>query len=340
MTTSYPIVLYPHALTVAWSQRPPIPGFHGLEPSPPAHPRDVNWKIVLAEMAITSLAAIIFGPLGFGLFLVVTITHLLIQQDAYRRRRRRFQVQVERYEKELKIYLTKEANHRIYCEATQDPQSIAQYQYQLVLAALKTTEGYDIEIGYDIQDSGVRREGAEEFLEPYLNKYFAGRILTKAALSHSGCQDLYVPKFAYVDPLSGLHINIEIDEPYSFQTQQPVHYLGDAKDGDRNDFFLEKGWLVIRFTEEQVIRYPQSCCKAIGREIHKITAQTGLMERFGRVADLEATPQWTWAEAEDIARKNYRFTYLNNTIDETEEDEFDSRELLKQASQALLELGQ
>ncbi|NJM57483.1 MAG: hypothetical protein HC857_08655 [Synechococcales cyanobacterium RU_4_20] len=343
-TVLYPIILYPHALTIAWSQKPATPTFHGLEPCPPPRPQGINWKLILVEMALTSLAAVFFGLLGFCLGLVVTITQVLLEQDAYRRRRRRFYLQVDRYEKELKIYLDKEANHRIYCEASQGPQSIAAYQYQLVLAALKTTQGYDVEIGYDIKKSVARREAAEEFLEPYLNKYFPGKILTKAALSYSGFQDVYAPKFAYVDIETGLHINLEIDQPYILKpgskTGQPIHYLGDQKDGDRNDFFLEKNWLVIRFTEEQVMRRPQSCCKVIAREIFKITAQSGLMERFERVADLPEQPQWTWAEAEAMAQQQYRLSYLSLDVEpEGADAASDSRELLKQASLALLELG-
>ena len=44
-----------------------------------------------------------------------------------------------------------------------------------------------------------------------------------------------------------------------------------GKDNQRNQFFLEKNWVVIRFSELQVVKYPDSCCKAIARIISQIT---------------------------------------------------------------------
>ncbi len=336
--STYPIIFYPPALTLAWNQRPPIPPFQGLEPTPPTKPRAIYGWIVLLELGLSGLALGFLGYVGLAGGAIALIHSLLLRQQ-HLKRRRRFRQQMDRYYQELDNYRLKQAAHLRYCESLLDPDSIAEYQQLLALAALQTAVGYDLEIGCDLSSRGQRREAAEAFFQLYLDKYFPGKIVTKAALSHSGCQDIYVPEFAYIDRVTHLHINLEIDEPYISTTRRPIHCLGDQSDGDRNDFFLEKGWIVIRFSEAQVMTQPEACCKVIAREVFKLTAQSGLMNQFQGIGELLADPHWTWFEAQNMALRDYRLTYLRDVHvlgDEDEDEEFDSRELLRQASEVLL----
>ena len=53
-----------------------------------------------------------------------------------------------------------------------------------------------------------------------------------------------------------LYIDIEIDEPYDGYYRYPTHFINPEdeikQDNIRDLFFIESGWIVIRFTEKQV----------------------------------------------------------------------------------------
>ncbi|MCY7283686.1 MAG: endonuclease domain-containing protein, partial [Cyanobacteria bacterium CAN_BIN43] len=107
-----------------------------------------------------------------------------------------------------------------------------------------------------------------------------------------------------------LYIDIEIDEPYAYNTKEPTHFLGAWKDDNRNNFFLSKGWLVIRFSEEQVVRHPQSCCKTIAQAIAEVLGDNSVLNQFATMPNLQTMQQWTQSEAEDMAANDYRDRYL------------------------------
>lgn len=119
----------------------------------------------------------------------------------------------------------------------------------------------------------------------------------------------YSPDFAYIDQSTNLYIDIEIDEPYAYQSNKLTHFIG--KDDRRNKIFIDKGWLVIRFCEEQVVHYPHSCCKAIAQLISDVLGNSLEINQFIDVPDLNPVKQWTESEAANMADKNYRQTYLD-----------------------------
>ena len=53
-------------------------------------------------------------------------------------------------------------------------------------------------------------------------------------------------------------IDIEIDEPYDLSSRVPTHCLG--RDNKRDDFFSRRGWVVVRFTEYQIVTQINECC--------------------------------------------------------------------------------
>ncbi|MEH2003508.1 MAG: hypothetical protein V7L00_33210 [Nostoc sp.] len=119
----------------------------------------------------------------------------------------------------------------------------------------------------------------------------------------------YTPDFAYINKELNLYIDIEIDEPYVYPTGAPTHFVGAWKDSKRNRFFLAKQWIVIRFSEEQVICYPQSCCKTIAQAIAQVTENNWILNQFASFTDLQLMKQWTEAEAIDMAARGVRNNY-------------------------------
>lgn len=150
----------------------------------------------------------------------------------------------------------------------------------------------------------------EESFEWEVWRYFSNKIHTGLLVSRPGYLNPYIPDLAYIDPELNLHIDIEVDEPYVQATHQPLHYLGCPKDRERNRFFREHGWVVIRFSELQVAQSATGCCKTIAGVVAKLTGDNSIMQPFRHVPTLKPMPRWTVAQAQQMAEANLRETYL------------------------------
>ena len=109
---------------------------------------------------------------------------------------------------------------------------------------------------------------------------------------------------------TGVSLDIEVDEPYIGNSKQPHHAIDRHKDTRRNNFFLAHNWIVIRFAEEQVVRYPLRCCKTIAQVLSRVCNDASFSDKLSSVPNLTPYPLWTAKQARQMARKNYRQTYL------------------------------
>jgi very-short-patch-repair endonuclease len=157
------------------------------------------------------------------------------------------------------------------------------------------------------------RGHSESQFEYDLWRYFPGKIHTGLLMPRPDQASPYTPDFTYIDPCSNLHIDIEVDEPYTYDTRQPLHYLNCPKDQQRNRRFLEWGWVVIRFSEVQVVKHPASCCKTIASVVGQITGDNSLMVSFRQVPTLKPEPCWTHQDAKHMAEAHYRESYLTQS---------------------------
>ncbi|MBD2092924.1 hypothetical protein H6F67_24040 [Microcoleus sp. FACHB-1515] len=158
-------------------------------------------------------------------------------------------------------------------------------------------------IGVHVQP---RRGRSEAAFEQELCRYFPGKIHAGLMVPNPERPQPYVPDFAYIDPATNLHIDIEIDEPYTHDTRLPLHYRDCPKDELRNQWFLANGWIVIRLSEAQVIKSPASCCKVIASTIATLTQDSTIMTAFRQVPTLKPQPRWTFDQAQQMAARGDR----------------------------------
>ncbi|PKQ70370.1 PDDEXK family nuclease [Raineya orbicola] len=148
---------------------------------------------------------------------------------------------------------------------------------------------------------------SEAYFQKYLQKYFPKQIYTDVALRIG--ENFYFPDFALINRKHNLFVDIEIDEPYGFRGKS-IHTIGS--DEPRNAFFVEKGWIVIRFAEEQVIREPLQCCGFIAQTLAKLVKDENLNEIAKNLPHLTLFPKmWNSREAQKMFENRYRDTYLN-----------------------------
>ncbi|MBU3658338.1 MAG: WYL domain-containing protein [Flavobacteriales bacterium] len=123
-------------------------------------------------------------------------------------------------------------------------------------------------------------------------------------------QNPFEPDFTLIDETNdiNLFIDIEIDEPYDGISRQPIHFMGFDK--QRNSFFKNRGWIVIRFAEYQVFKETMSCCKFIAEVINSVNPNFTISEKLSKIKDIGTIKQWTKGQSIKWAIEKYREKYL------------------------------
>jgi len=148
--------------------------------------------------------------------------------------------------------------------------------------------------------TGVSEEKFHEFLKGESNNFSKGQ----AIIWKDNIERYYMPDIIFSMKNTGLFIDIEIDEPYLGSDGTPIHFIG--ADNIRNKFFLDMRWIVIRFAEEQVVKYPEKCLLFIGGVINSLK-KLSLDIPYDILPSIS---QWTKEDAYKMAFKRSRNTYL------------------------------
>lgn len=154
---------------------------------------------------------------------------------------------------------------------------------------------------------------SELLFEDTLKKHFA--VKAGVPFNIPGSDKQYVADFIVVDTTTGISIDVEIDEPYIAAKErygQPHHCIDSTLDDRRDQFFLNGNYIVIRFAEEQVIKYPLACCKIIAETLANITGNNAIATPFSDLNYPIPVRRWTTKESQIMAQKNYRQRYLSS----------------------------
>jgi hypothetical protein len=143
----------------------------------------------------------------------------------------------------------------------------------------------------------------------YLQKYFGTILKPSYTFSIPKSEKVYSADFCLVLP-SGLSFCLEIDEPYEWKTGKPHHCIDQGKDEQRDKFFLEGNWMVVRFSEKQIVTQPESCCLLIAKTVDRLTGNSQFANQFDAETKIpQLDPKWTISEAKAMANTKYRSSY-------------------------------
>jgi hypothetical protein len=177
---------------------------------------------------------------------------------------------------------------------------------------------------------GFKEESFQKSIELHFSKDFM--VLGDVRLNTGKETRPFEPDIAIIDKSnSNLRIDIEIDEPYAGLTRQPTHCKGE--DVNRDIYFIDRGWIVIRFSEYQVHLQEKECLRFIAEIIKSAIPKYEIPSQLANQPSLLTETLWDIVQAQKWEKANYREQYLNHIFQyieeqtETIERDFDEQEL-------------
>lgn len=256
-------------------------------------------------LGLTGAIVLIFAKqINLSILTVIAIASLIHQgKKSFPVRLKQYECDLAKYQKEQTAYEQAKQEWEQEQALINAPDGITKFRQMRLKKALSK-----------VKDDGTAPNpnigATEDYFLTILNQYFPDKIYLDRKIAIPDTDQHYSPDFAYIDTEYNLHIDIEIDEPYSHKNQEPVHYIG--KDQTRNQNIAERNWIIIRFAEEQVVRQPHACAKAIAQLCASITQTQTIPAELETAPDLPPYPMWTLPQAREMALKQYRDTYLKD----------------------------
>lgn len=118
----------------------------------------------------------------------------------------------------------------------------------------------------------------------------------------------FTPDLAYINVAKGIFIDIEVDEPYAGYEKIPTHYkVGNGTvDDRRNVSFTERGWIVLRFSEKQIVEQCDSCLKYVYEVIRRMDTSVVVPDVLAKAPALKGMEMWTLEDAKEYIGDHYR----------------------------------
>lgn len=145
-----------------------------------------------------------------------------------------------------------------------------------------------------LEDEEIKKGVTEDFYYKFLVAYSHYKVYKSIKFS------FYYPDLILLK--NNLVIAIEIDEPYSFDSKEPIHY--EDSDKARDNYFVNSGFILIRFTENQILTHPEECLELIN-EIVEYCLSLKKYSKTSTYAQIEEKVL-TYEEAFDLAYNNSR----------------------------------
>ena len=154
--------------------------------------------------------------------------------------------------------------------------------------------------------SDIRGYKEKDFLNDLQMANLPISISANKHLSILGRSLPYEPDFVLFDKNLNLYIDIEIDEPYDGYYRTPTH-VSNGSDKIRDQFFIDSGWVVIRFTERQIHTNPNGCVSIVNFIVNSLR---GNIQKAKIPNFVGYEEKWDSVQAIIWERNLYREKYL------------------------------
>lgn len=302
------------------------------EPGKPKEPEPVSYKLIEALGAYIFVGVVVFASsrsiqfaiIGLLVWMALYTIYYLSSVIKYSKKRDLYRFCFENYKRDFSTYKTQMLEYQKQIDQIKNLKNDINWleQKRLETTNLLMTVNRKADIDY------CSRKGASEnkFAE-VLFKYFGNLISSNRTTevfsyyqreennidyesyeSSGNKQDnAYVPDFVFTHDKSNMIIDIEIDEPYTFT--EPIHTIGNEKDKKRNQYFTSINWFVIRFSERQIVKHPENCCREIALLIKDYTGDASFLNKIENSVCVARDRMWSYETAKNYATNKLRKKY-------------------------------
>ena len=277
--------------------------------------------IITAIWSINGWSLFLFFAAGMGLLYriseTITATNIKYKKllAEYKHQMELYKMALHFYDSDMIKYQSQMESYERECESFLDIHNRPPYYRKWFHDALPIHVDFQAINANENINTGIGEACFAKFLLDWnqSNQFFES-IYTNSKIEESFGIGLHSPIVTYypdiiVKTKSGFFIDVEIDEPYSAESCQPIHFMDGfkGKDDHRNELFIKSKWCVVRFAEEQVCRHPQSCIEFLVDLIKRIEDMN-----IPLVPEFEYhISKWTQEQASEWAKQDYRNSYLN-----------------------------
>lgn len=181
---------------------------------------------------------------------------------------------------------------------------------------------------------GYKEDSFQQSIEHFFGSHF--KVSGRLRLNTGKSTRPFEPDIALIEKeKSTLRIDIEIDEPYAGITRQPTHCKGE--DALRDTYFVDRGWIVIRFSEYQVHHFEKPCLRFVADVISSVFPGYDIPVALNDIDVVGEEPFWDVVKAQKWEKEKYREKYLQHEFKrvlakpETLERGFDEQEAQEEA---------
>ncbi len=283
------------------------------------------WEAIIAGIIFTSLGVIflamvirqqqIDGILWGSSFLIALIAHFTVREflkeldKANRADLQRSQQLYWRDNQRINLDFNQQLKAQIRTNYFANLQRKSPYQKSR-LAAKKSSLSLQVERG-QVASEDTPKGVSETFLLNFLRLYFADCQITEDYFPLENSNFGYTTDFTIVEPTMGVAIDLEVDEPYEGKCKTPHHCYDQRKDLWRNKFFTERGWIVVRVSEFQVVHQPESVCRLVAQILARVTGNSKYLQPLEAYADLEIDKCWNTIACKQMINQLTREKYLD-----------------------------
>lgn len=204
---------------------------------------------------------------------------------------RDYEIKMSNYKREIENYYKK-------INDVKDPIFQIQYKKTILLEKAKNSRQNILHSSQILSDFDNKKGISESFFHDFLIKYSDLTIYKSIKFGY------FFPDLLVINQKYNIVVDIEIDEPYVFNSKEPIHY--DEIDCKRDIFLCENDFLVIRFCEEQIINHPQYCLNVINQTIKEFISFTEIRDLKSSYISEYEMETWSHEKAFTLAYSNSR----------------------------------
>ncbi|MBN1251063.1 MAG: hypothetical protein JXR51_07450, partial [Bacteroidales bacterium] len=315
MLEYYPYTVTPFEVETINNEGIPIPQLPNL-PSFPKKPRKKFIGAIILVLSITLFVLLNIYRIAHPIFIyllffiaIISLTATIFEMVQNSRLMKTYLISVKLHkEQEEEIKAIKERRQQIL-ENNKSPEAINAYRQD-------TVKKY-FNFCYD-KIRAVRNDysPAKQRFLIFLEEHFLNKTMDNVQIVHESKNLDYMPDFILKFSRPKLNIAIEIEEPYTLkEIEGNTDITSEQKYSEinkvRTRIANELRWLVIVFSEEQIVSHPTECCKFIAEFVEVTLLEDRAIGDFSNVTSLSELKFNKERDVNKLMKTKYRESYLS-----------------------------